>query len=578
MAVAEVTREGEVVAAAIRGDEDAFSAIYDLLSLRVFNYVLRSVHERSTAEDVCQEIWLKAHREIRTLKSPQALRTWLFRMASRACIDYSRSRACRERGSPEVTEEMLEIASREPEVVALRQGEMRLMWEALAALPPRQSMALYLKQVDGCSYDEIGRILGCPKSAVETLLFRARHGLARTHERFEADPKARCKMVAATMSVVLDKEGTPFQERAVKGHLSECKPCRGELAGMKRGVAGYAWLPMLPVGGQALSMALTGGTVGAGAGFGISRLVGMMLIKGKASGIIALTAGAVATTGVTAAVVGIAPAPFDAFGVVAEVGTAVRDATIGGSDEEGSSSLKVVEDVALPPLAPLQTQPVGSGAQSALPAQAPQTTLPLASQLDPIAALSGLPGLLEGASSGTLATLEPLLTFVGGTLGGVLEDPLAALQQLLSNPGATIDGLANDATQALNETTQNATTTVDDTVNQTTDIVDGLLGENELTGSLDETVDNTTDLVDDTVGGVTGLVDETTGGLGETLDGLLGDDGLVGGDDGLLGGLLGDDGLLGGLGGSPPPEEEPPPPEEEEEPSVVCTLLPILCP
>jgi RNA polymerase sigma-70 factor (ECF subfamily) len=567
MTIAEFSQEEKMAAAAIRGDEEAFSAIYDLLAGRVFNYVLRSVHEPSTAEDICQEIWLKAHREIRSLKSPQALRTWLFRMASRACIDYSRSRAYRDRGNPDLTEEMLQPPSAEPEVVALRRGEIRLMWEALASLPPRQSMALYLKQVDGCSYDEIGRILGCPKSAVETLLFRARHGLSRTHERFQADPRAGCKMVAATMAVVLDKEGTPIQERGVNMHLSACKPCRDELSALRRGVAGYAWLPMLPVGGQALSTALAGGTTAAGAGLGLGRIVSMLLIKGQASGLVALTVGAVVAAGVAGAATGVTPSPLDAFGVVEEVGTAVRDATIGGSSpEDAASSLKAVDSGVLPPLAPIQSQPSGATG-GPLQQPAPVSPLPQASELDPISALGGLPGLLEGASTGALASLEPLLAFVGGTLGGVLEDPLAALEELLSDPGTTVDGLANDATQALNETTQNTTTTVDDTVDQTTDIVDGLLGEDELTGSLDETVDDTTDLVDDTVGGATGTVDETTGGLGETLDDLLGEDDLLGGDEGLLGGLG---------GGAPEDEEVPdeePPPEEEEPPCILGLLL-----
>jgi len=563
-------RIGEIAEGAIAGDEASFGSLYEAMSGSIFNLVMRSVHDRETAEDISQDVWVKAHREIATVRSSEALPSWLFRMASRACIDYSRSRACRERGSIEITEQMLEAPSDEPETVLLRQSQLRLMWEALAAMPPRQSMALYLKQVDGCSYEEIGQILGCPRSAVETLLFRARQGLARAHERLESDPGASCKLISATMAVVLDKEGTPIQELAVKMHVAACRSCHDELASMKQGLAGYAWLPMLPVGGQALSAALAGGTTGAGAAFGLGRVISLLFIKGQASGLAALTVGAIATAGVAGAAAGVTPSPFEAVGVVEEIGTAVRDATVGGgSADDASSALKAAEPGAQPPLAPIQTQPLASGGplQPIAPA-----TLPQASELDPMSALGGLPGLLEGASNGALASLEPLLAFVGGTLGGVLEDPLAALAQLLNDPVGSLDDLANDATQALNQTTQNATTTVDDTVDQTTDIVDGLLGENQLTGSLDQTVDDTTDLVDTTVGGLTGTVDETTGGLEETLDGLLGDDGLLGGDDGLLGG---DDGLLGGLGGGsePDPEEEEEPPPEEEEPPCILGLL-----
>jgi RNA polymerase sigma-70 factor (ECF subfamily) len=557
MTIAEVSSEEDVAAAAIRGDEEAFATIYDRFATRVFNLVLRSVHERSTAEDICQEVWLKAHREIRSLQVPGALRTWLFRMASRACIDYSRSKTYRERGSPEISDEMLEAASHEPEAVALRHGEMRVMWEALAAIPPRQSMALYLKQVDGRSYEEIGRILGCPKSAVETLLFRARQGFARSHEMFQVDPKASCRMIGSTMAVVLDKEGTPFQERAVKAHLSDCRPCRDELGGMKRGAAGYAWLPMLPVGGQALSMALAGSTAGVGAGLGISRIVAMLILKTKATGMVGLAVGTMAaTTAVAGAAAGITPSPFDAAGVVQDLGTSVRDATFGGGGSGETEALKAVDDEVQPLLAGV-TQPSLTlpPAQPVVPAQGP--ALPPASQLDPAAALAGLPGLLSTASEGALASLDPLLAFLGETAGGLLEDPLASLQALLKDPIGTVDGLLGDTSAALLETTTNTTATVDDTVDQTTDLVDGLLGEETaLTGTVDTTVDQTTDIVDNTLGG------------------LLGDEGILGGEEGLLGGLGGDDGLLGGLGGGQGGEEM----DEEEDPGLLEGLLDDILP
>jgi RNA polymerase sigma-70 factor (ECF subfamily) len=591
MTIADISPQDEITSAAIRGDEEAFSALYDLLSVRVFNFVLRSVHERSTAEDICQEIWLKAHREIRSLKSPQALRTWLFRMASRACIDYSRSRAYRERGSPEITEEMMEAPADEPEAVALRQRDLRAMWEALAALPQRQSMALYLKQVDGYNYDEIGRILGCPRSAVETLLFRARHGLSRTRERFQADPKASCRMIGATMSVVLDKEGTPIQERAVNMHLSECRPCRDELGGMKRGVASYALLPMLPVGGQALSAALAGGTVGAGAGFGISRLVGLLLVKGQASGLAALTVGAMATAGVAGATTGALPSPLEGIGVVEEVGTAVRNATIGGGDSDDAAELKMLESDDLSNA--IQNQ--GGGG---LASQQPQLPLPPAGPLQggstggSLEELTGLTEVLQGATSGLFEGLNPLLTYVNQTLSG-LQDPLATVEQLLTDPGAMLREITENTTKALNATTQNTTallnettqdtttllngttqdttTALDGTVDQTTDLVDGLLGPNQVTDSLDQTTNQTTDVVDTTVGGATGLVDETVGGATGLVDETVG--GLTETLDDLTETL---DEILPPLLPTPAPEEEEPPPEED--PPLVCTLLPILCP
>jgi RNA polymerase sigma-70 factor (ECF subfamily) len=480
--IEDTNREHELAAAAIRGDAEAFKALYELLSLRVFNLVLRSVHDRATAEDVCQEVWLKAHREIRKLNSPRALRTWLFRMASRACIDYSRSRAYRERGNPEVTEEMLDAPAYEPEHVAERRAELRVMWEALAAMPPRQSLALYLKQVEGCSYDEIGRILSCPKTAVETLLFRARQGFSRVHEQLQADPERSCKLISQTMAAVLDHEATQFQERAVEAHLSDCRPCRIQMQTMGRSAAGYAWLPMLPIGQQALFSALATGSGAAGAGFGIGRLVCGLLVKAKAASSVAVIVGALGTTAVAAgAATGVTPTPADIVSLVQEsVGSGPETAAEDPSDKPSGR--------------PDETPNPGSGGGPGQGGDGATVETP-----------GGLPpaGLLDPAA----LPEDGILT--GDTLNGAAQDVLDTVGDVLNDPIGTVSGVLEDPVGTLDDLTG----TVDDAVEGTT-------------GTADQTVDDTTNLVDGLTGGatdgVTGTVDDLVDDLTDPLDGLLG--------------------------------------------------------
>jgi RNA polymerase sigma-70 factor (ECF subfamily) len=525
----ESRQEHALAAAAIQGDDDAFRALYEQLSVRVFNLVLRSVHERATAEDVCQEVWLKAHREIRTLRSPEALRTWLFRMASRACIDYTRSRTYKERGSPEVTEEMLDASSDEPERVVEQRAELRMMWEALAAMPPRQSLALYLKQVEGCSYDEIGRVLSCPTSAVETLLFRARQGFVKKHQELQGDPQRRCKLAGQAMAAVLDHEGTAFQERAMESHVSECRPCRIQLQTLGRAVSGYAWLPMLPVGQQALLAALAVGAGGAGAGIGIGRLVGALLLKAKAASTVAVVIATVGTTAAAAgAAVGVTPTPGEVVAVVQDSVTGQDDAVaqqpqdavnVGDGSSTGSQG----------------TTPGSNGGAQTAPG-----ALPPAGGIDPAAGPSGgspddgLNGGLGGVTDTVDTTLDGVTQLVGDTLetltdtlNDVLDDPLGAVNDVLQDPLETVNDVVGTA--------------------------DGLV--EDTTGTTDETVDNATDAVDDLTGGatddLTGAVDDTTDGLTDTLDDLLGPPGEE----------------------PPPPDEEAPPPDEEE---GGCVLI-ILC-
>jgi RNA polymerase sigma-70 factor (ECF subfamily) len=471
-------RELTLTVNAIGGDNEAFKALYELLSVRVFNLVLRSVHERATAEDVCQEVWLKAHREIRTLRSPEALRTWLFRMASRACIDYTRSRTYKERGSPEVTEEMLDTPAVEPERVAERRAELRMMWEALAAMPPRQSMALYLKQVEGCSYDEIGRVMGCPTSAVETLLFRARQGFVRMHAELQSDPERRCKLASRAMAAVMDHEGTAFQERAMESHVSECRPCRAQLQTLGRALSGYAWLPMLPAGQQALLAALTGGAGVAGVGLGIGRLVGALLLKAKAASTVAVVVATIGTTAAAAgAATGVAPTPSDVVSLMQDSLTG-RDETAAVENQDG---------------------PARDDANGA--------NRPPAGNVDPGSmpggeALNGPPG---GATDVVDTTVENVTELVGDTL----ETLTGTVSEVLNDPIGTVQDVLKDPVGAVSDVVDTADGIVEDT-----------------TGTTDETVDNATDAVDDLTGGATddlaGAVDDTTDGLTDTLDDLLG--------------------------------------------------------
>jgi RNA polymerase sigma-70 factor (ECF subfamily) len=517
------SQEQALAAAAIQGDDEAFRALYDQLSVRVFNLVLRSVHERATAEDVCQEVWLKVHREIRTLRSPEALRTWLFRTASRACIDYTRSRAYKERGSPEVTEEMLDAPSDEPERVVERRAELRMMWEALAAMPPRQSLALYLKQAEGCSYDEIGRVLSCPTSAVETLLFRARQGFARKHQELQADPQRRCKLIGQAMAVVMDHEGTVFQERAMESHVSECRPCRVQLQTLGRAVSGCAWLPMLPVGQQALLAALTSGAGGAGAGIGIGRLIGALLLKAKAASTVAVVIATVGTTAVAAgAAAGVTPSPGEVVALVEESVTGQEDAVaVNVGDGSGAGSQGI-------------TPGSNGGAQKA------PGGLPPAGAIDPAAGPSGgSPG--DGLNGG---------------LGGVTDAVDTTLDGVTQLVGDTVQTLTDTLTDVLNDPVGTVKDVLEDPVGAVNDVVDTADGVVEgTTGTTDKTVDNTTDAVDDLTGSatedLTGAVDDTTDGLTDTVDDMPG--------------LPDDD--------PPPPAEEPPPPDEEE---GGCVLI-ILC-
>jgi RNA polymerase sigma-70 factor (ECF subfamily) len=299
------------IAAAAASDERAFGDLYQRYSRPVYNLVLRSVRDSQTAEDVCQEVWERIYRALPRLHDPAAFPTWLYRTASRICVDVARKRA---RLGPQTP--LTEIACddrSDPESVVLFRDRARLAWEALSVLPCRQHLALFLKDVEGHSYREIASILETSESAVETLMFRARRNFAGAYERLADGTADRCGHVARLIALAVDGEATVVQERGLRAHLDNCRACADDLRRLRRARLAHTLLPLLPVpeflwrqvlrgiphsGSAATSGATATGAAGAGAAgtSSIAQVTALVAINTKLAALV-LTVTAVFTLG-----------------------------------------------------------------------------------------------------------------------------------------------------------------------------------------------------------------------------------------------------------------------------------------
>lgn len=444
--------EALLAAAFAKGDQGAFASLYQAFSTRVFNLVLRSVRDRGIAEDLCQEIWLKVHKEAHNLRSPDAFAVWLYRLAARTCIDWARSRH-REPDS-ELPEDLSDDeATSEPEAATLRRSEARLAWQALAALPARQSMALYLKQLEGCDYKQIGRVLDCSESSVESLLFRARRGLARVYHDMETSQVERCSWTRHVMAAVLDGEANGLQKRGLELHLDECIHCRTEMSGLRRAAAGYAALPLAGLSKELLPAILAATSTSAPAGSTLAQLIGMLAVKVKTAMVVVAVSGAVTATVTAAAVAGVDLGPANVLGDVVESvidspsgaprrplapsaqnpagnsGVALPSTTPmdqpGPQTGEGIAGPEPVANGAAgaPPAAPIELPPAPGGQQppetapSALapsipPLAPPSTELPVSATVPVPNVTELLPAVVPGVTGlpAALPTLVPLPT------------------------------------------------------------------------------------------------------------------------------------------------------------------------
>jgi RNA polymerase sigma-70 factor (ECF subfamily) len=171
--VARPIPEGDLVRRAQRGDAGAFSALVRRHEIRVFNYVLRLVGDRSLAEDLTQEVFLRVFQRLPTFSFRCKFSTWLFQVTKNRVLDEIRDR---ERRPGQVA--LDEIVPLESLDVPLEEGEtVAALWQAIESLPTDLKMALLLREIGGLSYSEIAETLEIALSTVKWRLFRAREGV-----------------------------------------------------------------------------------------------------------------------------------------------------------------------------------------------------------------------------------------------------------------------------------------------------------------------------------------------------------------------------------------------------------------
>ena len=137
------------------------------------------------------------------------------------------------------------------------------MLQALLSLPETQRVALALRELLDASYDEIAEALDLPRTAVGTLLFRARAGFRAAYDRVsEAAPPIDCPDLVPLFAAIVDDEPRPAAWMELEHHLRACDRCQGELEGQRRARRAYALLPLLalPAGWDPVD----GGAPGAG--------------------------------------------------------------------------------------------------------------------------------------------------------------------------------------------------------------------------------------------------------------------------------------------------------------------------
>ena len=167
------------------GDDSAFNQIMGKYKGIVIGITRRYFNDRSRAEDIAQEVFLRIYLSKNKYKPKSKLSTWIFRITANLCLNDIRSRK-REEGNLDLINDNTSSTDRELDIIDKLEIEElnETVRSALLSLPERQRLAVILSKYDGLSYQEISKILNCSISAVDSILQRAKQTLKKQLNKY----------------------------------------------------------------------------------------------------------------------------------------------------------------------------------------------------------------------------------------------------------------------------------------------------------------------------------------------------------------------------------------------------------
>lgn len=172
------TEIARLVERAAGGDFRAFGELYSIYLDRIYRYVFYQVKDKMTAEDLTEEIFLKAWKAVKSYKGKgQSFSAWLYRIARNHAIDDLRAR-----GRCTSLEVETTAAVGNPEQEAEGKLMQRKLLETISYLPPQQKQVIILKFIEGLDNREIEQIMGKNQGAIRVMQMRA---LATLRQRLD---------------------------------------------------------------------------------------------------------------------------------------------------------------------------------------------------------------------------------------------------------------------------------------------------------------------------------------------------------------------------------------------------------
>lgn len=177
--VESVAEEDELVRLALTGDRAAFAQIYERFYARAFRLAYGMTGNCMAAEDLTQEIFMRAFQRLEHFGGQSSFATWFYRLAVNYSLSYRRKERVNKQDSHSDKLEFLASHALQIESEVLQNQLKSEIHSALLELGEEMRMVIILKDIEGWNYEEIAERMNCSQGTVASRLNRARKQLAQ---------------------------------------------------------------------------------------------------------------------------------------------------------------------------------------------------------------------------------------------------------------------------------------------------------------------------------------------------------------------------------------------------------------
>lgn len=176
--------EHKLVQLSQEGHEEAFGSLVKKYEARVFHMAYSLVRNQETADDLAQEIFVKAYLALPQFKFKSNFGTWLYRIAANHIQDFLRKEKKNKKVPLEETmfRSLQDKGNQKRKQKMIIERQSQLLHQALRLLPPKYQLIISLRDIQGFSYQEITRLLNLSPGTVDSRLHRARKMLRKKIE------------------------------------------------------------------------------------------------------------------------------------------------------------------------------------------------------------------------------------------------------------------------------------------------------------------------------------------------------------------------------------------------------------